>query len=161
MVAISAPAMVTATPAQAQYVSVTTAGALRNFAVPSVSLVRGGPGSVPANTAPISMGGESFSWGIWDRPPNGHEIYFSNLVGTGSCMDSNSAGQLYYMTCNNGAHQRWHFNLIEFRADPVTGRVFRAFEIINVATGRCLDGNGRLAYTMGCNKGLYQRWFIR
>ncbi|MGC4807210.1 RICIN domain-containing protein [Micromonospora sp. DT233] len=161
MVAIGAPAMVTATPAQAVYVSVKAGGQLRNFAVPSVGLLRTGSQPVPPNTQSISMGSPPFSWAIYDGPPRGHEIYFNNLVGNSSCMDSNAAGQLYWMNCNNGAYQRWHFNLIDWRVDPVTGKVFNAYEIINTATGRCLDGNGQLAYTGGCNKGLYQRWFIR
>ncbi|MGW1061645.1 RICIN domain-containing protein [Micromonospora rubida] len=146
MVAIGAPAMVTATPAQAQYVSVNYFGTLYNFATGGLNVVNG---DVQMSTSVHAR------WWVSDNPPNGHQI----ATGDGNvCLDSNFAGGVYVMRCNNGKYQRWHFNAIGLRYVPIYGGMRQTYQVINVATGRCLDGNSSDAYTLPCNNGDHQRW---
>jgi hypothetical protein len=44
--------------------------------------------------------------------------------------------------------------------DPFYHQIWDVYEIINRATGRCLDANGSTAHTLPCNGGAYQRWFM-
>ncbi|MFI0794576.1 RICIN domain-containing protein [Micromonospora rubida] len=158
MVAIGAPAVVTATPAQAQYVSITTYGVLYNFANSQrFSLVHW------RSDNNVTMDGATrHTLLIMDGPPNGH-IIATNI--NGMCLDSNFGGGVYVMGCSSGVnkHQRWHFNATGVRRAIKYGQPsgdVQSYQIINVATGRCLDGNTSDAYTLPCNGGDHQRWYI-
>ncbi|WP_405095345.1 RICIN domain-containing protein [Micromonospora sp. NBC_01412] len=144
MVAIGAPAMVTATPAQAQYVSVNAWGFLYNETSIAHSL------AVSNGVVNHSSNLPRQSWIIKDNAPNGHTIFHAT-----GCLDSNRWGAVYILACNNGDYQRWHFN-----ARPSSGPV--RYEIINKATGYCLstsvlDGS---VYTNTCHNTSNQVWFI-
>ncbi|MFI0794577.1 RICIN domain-containing protein [Micromonospora rubida] len=155
MVAIGAPAMVTAAPAQAQYVSVSTFGVLGNFAQN-----QGYRMWWDARDNNITMNyAYATTFLVLDGPPNGHTISVE-----GRCLDSNFSGGVYVMGCSSGVnkHQRWHFNAKGVRTiNGGSSYQGQSYEIINVATGRCLDGNSADAYTSPCNNGDYQRWYIR
>ncbi|WP_405095344.1 RICIN domain-containing protein [Micromonospora sp. NBC_01412] len=155
MVAIGAPAMVTAAPAQAQYVSVSTFGVLGNFAYG-----QGYKMHWQQSDNNITMEAHVMTTMlVLDGPPNGHTISIER-----KCLDSNFSGGVYVMGCSSGVnkHQRWHFNARGVRTVHGWTGDFNAqsYEIINVATGRCLDGNTADAYTLPCNNGDNQRWYI-
>jgi hypothetical protein len=97
-------------------------------------------------------------WNIQDHSPNGHTIqeYYS----PGRCLDSNFAGAAYGIPCNGGGYQRWDFFYEGQATDPFYHLTWDTYEIIDRATQRCLDANGSAAYTLPCNGGDYQRWFI-
>ncbi|RBQ15034.1 xylanase [Spongiactinospora rosea] len=68
---------------------------------------------------------------------------------TGKCLDSNSAGHVYPLGCNHGANQKW----VVQQYQPGSNR------IRNVATGRCLDTNGKDVYTLPCqDPNSWQKW---
>ncbi|WP_433349227.1 RICIN domain-containing protein [Micromonospora sp. CA-111912] len=145
MVAIGAPAMVTATPAQAQYVSVNAWGFLYNGTSIAKSL------AVSNGVVKLSSNQPRQAWIIQDNAPNGHTIFHAT-----GCLDSNRWGQVYILGCNNGDYQRWHFNKVS-TSGPVQ------WEIINKATGNCLSVNvpeNGTAYTSGCYNSSNQDWFI-
>lgn len=64
--------------------------------------------------------------------------------GTSRCLDSNAQGHVYAIHCNGGDHQEW---VVE--ADR---------SLMNLATKRCLDSNGKVLYALPCNGGEYQKW---
>lgn len=64
----------------------------------------------------------NFGSQLWDR--RGSSIYKAH---TNQCLDSNFAGEVYYMECNGGDHQKWHY----LSADG-------GVRVRNVATGRYL-----------------------
>ncbi|MEU2616455.1 RICIN domain-containing protein [Micromonospora sp. NPDC007271] len=75
----------------------------------------------------------------WTINPNSiGETTFVNYQ-TGLCLDSNSAGDVYAISCNGGAYQRWYLA-------GTGGRQIR-----NAATERCLDGTGGNVITSRCN----------
>jgi Ricin-type beta-trefoil lectin domain len=69
---------------------------------------------------------------------------------TWNCLDSNTAGSVYTLTCNNGSYQLWTNKELNF-----------GDQIRDSATGRCLDSDvtGH-AYTLPCNGGSYQQWTV-
>lgn len=69
---------------------------------------------------------------------------------TGRCLDSNYAGEVYTLPCNDGLYQGW------YRTTAPSGT---STAIFDSQTGRCLDSNtaGSL-YTLPCNAGNYQQW---
>ncbi|WP_433349225.1 RICIN domain-containing protein [Micromonospora sp. CA-111912] len=152
LVAICGPALVTAAPAKAEYHSVNVLPTdLFNFAYnQKCNLWR----FEAINDVQMSINNRT-PWLILDGPPNGHIIAVD-----GSCLDSNSAGGVYLMKCSSGVnmHQRWHFNSKGRRQIIDGGHYDYNYEIINTATGRCLDANASDAYTQPCNNGDHQRW---
>ncbi|NBE84239.1 RICIN domain-containing protein [Micromonospora rubida] len=142
--AIGAPAMVVATPAQAQYVSVTAWGRLFVDAFAQSM-------AVSSTSGKVYMNNESQQWFIKDNAPNGHTILHAR-----GCLDSNAAGAVYILGCNNGDYQRWHFNLL---SSDSTGR---RYEIVNKATGLCLSAlSVGLVSTYSCGRSSYEVWKIR
>jgi len=78
--------------------------------------------------------------------------------GTHRCLDSNGAGNVYGIPCNGGDYQHWWFN---FKGTAsVQGQTINLWEVVDKATGRCLDANGLDVYTGGCNGGNYQKWIM-
>ena len=74
--------------------------------------------------------------------------YWWRDIATGLCLDSNTSGSAYTLSCNGGSFQQW-----------VWSGSASAVEHRNVATGLCLDINtsGRV-YTLSCNGGSFQKW---
>jgi Ricin-type beta-trefoil lectin domain len=63
-----------------------------------------------------------------------------------SCLDSNTARDVYVKDCNRGSFQKWVRNTT-------------SLELRNLATGFCLDSNANGAvYAQGCNGGNFQKW---
>ncbi|MGC4807205.1 RICIN domain-containing protein [Micromonospora sp. DT233] len=144
MVAIGAPAMVTATPAQAQYVPVNAWGKLYNETSIGHSLYSVNPNYYifMSSITPRQ------SWIIKDNAPNGHTIFHA-----AGCLDSNAAGSVYILGCNNGDYQRWHFY-----AMPGTSN---HWQIENKATGLCLSVNpGEVLAARYCEDKPANRWFV-
>ncbi|MEW9555365.1 ricin-type beta-trefoil lectin domain protein [Nonomuraea sp. NPDC050783] len=71
---------------------------------------------------------------------------------TGRCLDSNFAGQIYTLPCNNGNFQLWQILYYD-------GSWWR---IRNYQTGLCIDGNNNSAvYMSPCqDPNLWQKWSI-
>ncbi|MFF7266714.1 ricin-type beta-trefoil lectin domain protein [Streptomyces sp. NPDC008159] len=67
---------------------------------------------------------------LWDR--RGAEIVKAY---TNQCLDSNAAGEVYYMQCNGGNYQKW-----EYRQDSAGTRAR------NVATGKYLCAADEFAW---------------
>ena len=76
------------------------------------------------------------------------------------CLDSNFAGEVYGIPCNGGGYQRWWWNYKGTWYISWYGKSYDVYEIVNKATGRCLDANGADVYTLACNGGNYQRWYV-
>jgi hypothetical protein len=62
---------------------------------------------------------------------------------TGTCLDSNSAGDVYTLTCNGGANQKW----------AIAGGKFT-----NIGTKRCLASDGTSVSTRPCAVTATQQW---
>ncbi|MFI6271107.1 RICIN domain-containing protein [Micromonospora zamorensis] len=158
-VTLSAALVVTAAPAQAQYVSVYASDSvLQNIAKSYMRLAIAGRDANYGEAWEYSADIGYMEWRVQDHAPNGHTI--QEYRSPGLCLDSNHAGQLYGMACNGGDHQRWHFDYLGTQRDAYYGRTWTVYRIVNKATGRCLDANGERGYTLGCNNGDYQRWFM-
>jgi len=68
---------------------------------------------------------------------------FENYM-TGRGLDSDHGGRVYSLDCNSSPHQKW-----EWQSDET---------IVNVATGKCLDGYGHTINALPCNGRAYQKW---
>ncbi|WP_433549648.1 RICIN domain-containing protein [Micromonospora zamorensis] len=158
VVTLGAALVVTAAPAQAQFVQVYASDSnLSNYGAADMKIAVWGQdanfgevrqaGPIPGNT----------EWVVWDNPPNGHTI--REYREPYRCLDSNRAGALYGMRCNNGDYQRWHFNFLGTKRNFL-GHTYSAYQIVNKATGLCLDANRTVGYTLGCNGGDWQTWFL-
>ncbi|OYN92079.1 RICIN domain-containing protein [Parenemella sanctibonifatiensis] len=76
---------------------------------------------------------------------------YRNLA-TGRCLDSNQAGEVYGLACQNSGYQRW-----EIYERPGVDE----FMLVNSETARCLDSNAAGAvYTLPCNFGANQTWRV-
>lgn len=149
--------VVTAMPAHAGYVSVNLQNkGIANFAVPGRSLAVAGTDSNYGEVRPYEW--TTYGWNIRDHAPNGHTIQESQSPGL--CLDSNHAGDLYAIRCNGGGYQRWDFNHVGRQRDGYWGVEWDVYEIRNRATGRCLDASWNDGYTLGCNGGNHQRWYL-
>lgn len=150
--------VLTALPAQAQYVSVYASDStLQNIARSHTVIAIEGVNSNYGAAREYSNNGYT-EWVIQDHAPNGHTI--QEYRSPGRCLDSNAAGTAYGIPCNGGGYQKWHFNYLGKQRDSYYQRDWDVYEIINTATGRCLDANGVTAYTLPCNGGDYQHWFM-
>lgn len=58
---------------------------------------------------------------LWDR--QGANI---KLIDTNQCLDSNGAGQVYYMECNGGDYQKWNYHANGQVTNRATGRYLEA-----------------------------------
>ncbi|WCN83191.1 RICIN domain-containing protein [Micromonospora sp. LH3U1] len=158
VVTLGAALVVTAAPAQAQFVQVYASDSnLSNYGAPESHLVAlgrdGNYGDVRQDGPDIGYG----EWTVWDNPPNGHTI--REYREPYRCLDSNRAGDLYAMRCNNGDYQRWHFDFLGTKRNK-HGHTYNAYKIVNKATGLCLDANHLTGYTLGCNSGDWQIWSL-
>lgn len=155
---LGAALAVTAIPAQAGYVSVYAAhSTLQNIARSWTVLFPEGEDPNYGAAREYSNNGYT-EWIIQDHAPNGHTIQEEH--GRGRCLDSNHAGNLYGIPCNGGGYQRWDFIYQGQMRDIYYQRYWDVYEIVDRATGLCLDGNGSEGYTLGCNGGSFQRWFL-
>jgi serine/threonine-protein kinase len=150
----------TAAPAQAgTYVSMYAAhSTLQNIAKSWTAIFPEGEDANYGALRHYSSAGGYMEWVIQDHAPNGHTIQEEH--GRGRCLDSNSAGNAYGIPCNGGQYQRWDFIYEGKMTDSYYQRSWDVYTIVDRATGRCLDGNGVVGYTLGCNGGAYQRWFL-
>jgi ricin-type beta-trefoil lectin protein len=94
-------------------------------------------------------------WLVWDWYGQITPHVWSTIRGVpeGSCLDSNTAGDVYMLSCNGGPYQYWRV----FRPD--TGLPV----IQDYATGLCLSepASGGAAYTAICDaSNPKQRWRI-
>lgn len=79
---------------------------------------------------------------LWDRRGNNIVRAYTN-----QCLDSNSAGQVYWLECNGGRYQMW-----DFRSDG---------SVVNVATVRWLNvwqGHQTVVETTKASQGASSRW---
>jgi hypothetical protein len=156
---LGATLVATALPAQAQYVSVNaTDSALQNIATSWTKLAIAGENPNYGEALKYSAWVGYNEWIIQDNAPNGHTIREYRIPGR--CLDSNWAGNLYGHNCIASGYQRWHFNYTGKMWDSYYQQVWDTYEIRNAVTGLCLDSNATVGYTMGCNGGAYQRWFL-
>ncbi len=73
----------------------------------------------------------------------------------GYCLDSNYSFQVYMGTCNGGNYQKWH---VVIQGQPCgEGECDVQMTLQDVATGYCLDNNGKSVYTHVCGS-TYQLW---
>ena len=157
VITLATTLIVTAESAQAGYVSIYRRdSSLSNYANPHLNL---GIAGTDPNSGWAGVWSSVSRWQIVDHPPNGHTIQEFGSEGRNRCLDSNHNGDLYGIQCNGGAYQRWHIIYLADQRDSYYGTVHAAFQIVNVATGRCLDANRTYGYTLGCNGGNNQRWF--
>ncbi|WP_320068424.1 hypothetical protein [Micromonospora sp. RTGN7] len=150
VVAIGAPAMVTATPAQAQYVSVNAWGMIFNEYQWTKTLTWSisTPRFIYASDNILGSQPRQ-SWIVQDNAPNGHTIFHAD-----GCLDSNAQGEPYVMGCNGGNYQRWHFNRVNTSGKAV-------WQIQNKATGLCLENwNNGGVWALPCANKSGQRWFM-
>ncbi|MGW7410793.1 RICIN domain-containing protein [Streptomyces sp. NPDC054833] len=89
--------------------------------------------------------------GGWDETKNSDGTFTLEWTGysTGShCLDSNSDGDVYGISCNGGNNQKW------YETKTSTG-----WRLKNKATGRILDSSASgSVYTRPDNGGKHQRW---
>lgn len=96
----------------------------------------------------------SGSYQVWNVETYGNGAWqFWSGAYSNQCLDSPKAGSLRLFPCNNGSYQQWMPQAINGGAHGTSYR-----QLKNVATGQCLDGNGKSLYVQDCNSGLYQLW---
>ena len=81
-------------------------------------------------------------------------------IENGYCLDSNSAKSVYMLPCNGGNYQLWDVTAT-FDGTCVGDYCGDGYYITlkDVATGYCLDSNGKSVYTHACG-GAYQAWDV-
>ncbi|MET8983759.1 RICIN domain-containing protein [Streptomyces sp. NPDC004539] len=107
-------------------------------------------------TKDFSVPGHKFAFNL--KEGGYYEIVRDSAVWT--CLDSNHAGAVYGLNCNNGDYQRWRVDDLGSRWIERMQRHTNVYRIVNKATGRCLDANyDGAVYTLPCNGGNYQVWY--
>lgn len=119
-----------------------------------------GPPRTPRSAAPPSSAPASSNEtgaDATDNPdlllPGGATVNLRHKI-SGECLDSNSAGEVYFLRCNGGDYQRW-----KITAKSGDIRIFT-----DLATGRCLENleRGQTAplLTARCDGNKFQNWFF-
>ena len=72
-------------------------------------------------------------------------------VATGRCIDSNTSGSAYMLTCNGGNYQNWYYLGTSWNG---------AYLLVDAQTGRCIRPTGSVSIgTASCNSNdAYEAW---